>query len=86
MEFVLSLDPFLGDRHMQSRKSNKNSLAQEVRQMSDISDRRIRVRPPSTLTLPHGRWFAVRHVRGHLTPKMNCNLFYHKLDAEYFFI
>ncbi len=60
----------------------KKFLALEVRQKSDISERL----PVSTLILQHGRWVAVRLVRGHLTPKMNIIFFYNKLDAEYRFI
>ncbi len=52
-----------------------------MRQKSDISERFA----PFNLTLGHGRWVAVRPV-GVIYTKNEYNLFYHKLDAEYFFI
>ncbi len=42
----------------------KKSLAQEVRQKSDISER-------SLLCLQHDYWVTVRPVKGQLTTKMN---------------
>ncbi len=53
---------------------------------SDISDRTSEVsRLRLFICLLHGRWIALRPIRGHPTPKMEITLFYHKLDAEYFF-
>ncbi len=58
-----------------------------MRQKRDISDRRSKIRRLQPLfCLQQGRWVTVRPVRGHLTPKNEYNLFYQKLDAEYFFI
>ncbi len=56
--------------------SSEKSLAQKVRQKSDILDH-----------LQHGCWVPVRPVRGHLTLKMNITFFfYQELDTEYLFI
>ncbi len=64
---------------MYARK--KPSLAQEVRQKSDISEHRsIRT---LFVTRPLGHW-ATR--QGSSYTKNEYNLFYRKFDAEYFFI
>ncbi len=66
-------------------RQDKKSLAQEVRQKSDISEC---WRPPSTLTL-----FATRPTvchwatcQGSSYTKNEYSLFYQKCNAEYFFI
>ncbi len=70
-------------------KIGKTSLAQEMRQKRDISERR-RVegaKQPSTLTL-----FAIRStvllcdLSGVILHQNEYSLFYQKFDAEYFFI
>ncbi len=62
----------------------ENFLAQEVCQKNDTSDRRSNS-PPSTLTLfasqPLGHCAT---CKGPSYTKNQYNLFYHKLDAEYF--
>ncbi len=61
-----------GNRELRNSKTKKKSLAQEVRQKNDISERRSKVRPlQPLLCLQHGHWVTVRPVRGHLTPKIN---------------
>ncbi len=69
----------------------EKSLAQEVRQKSDISERRSKgwrgfVPFNSYFLCNTSNYVTVRPVRGHLTPKMNIAFFYQKFDAEYFFI
>ncbi len=64
----------------------KKSLAQEVRQKTDISEHR-RKGSRGLLTLRHGCWVAVRPVKGlSFYTKNEYNIFNHKLDAEYVFI
>ncbi len=65
-------------------------MAQEVRQKRDIPDRRSkcsRLRPlQPLLCLQHVHWVTMRPVRGSSYTKNEYNLFYRKLNAEYFFI
>ncbi len=65
----------------------KKSLTQEVRQKSNISECRSKVRPlQPLLSLQLGRRATERPVRGHLTLKMNINFVYQKSDTEYYLI
>ncbi len=66
----------------------KKSLAQEVRQKSDISERR-RVEGGEALFNPYflcnkSNCVLVRPVRGHLTPKMNIAFFIRNLMLNIF--
>ncbi len=64
----------------------KKSLAQEVRQNRDISERRSKVEG-GELYFQHGRWVDVRPVRSHLTPKINITFYIRNLMQNiYFFI
>ncbi len=64
----------------------EKSLTQEVRQKNDISERRSKWSPPSILslftTLPLCQCAT---CKGSSYTKNKYNLFYQKLDAEYFF-
>ncbi len=65
----------------------KKSLAQEVRQKSDILDRRSKVRPlQPLLCLQHVQLCHCPTCQGSSYTKNEYSLFYRKLDAEYFFI
>ncbi len=67
----------------------QKSLAQEVRQKSDISEHRTKgwreiCLLQSLLCSQYGRWVTMPPVWDHVTRKIN-NVFYHKLDGEYLF-
>ncbi len=65
-----------------SSDREKKSLAQEVRQKSDISERRSK----GLLCLQHVQLCHCATCRGSSDTKNECSLFYQKFDAEYFFI
>ncbi len=77
---------FFGRRPNFDQKEAKKSLAQEVRQKSDISERR-RVRPlQPLLCLQHVQlcYYCYLSGRGHLTPKMNIAFFIRNLMLNIF--
>ncbi len=70
----------LAQVHASSFTNNKKSLAQEVRQKSDISDRR------SKFCLQHVQLCHCATFQGSSYTKNEYSLFYQKFYSEYFFI
>ncbi len=77
----------IAKRFLKKVENIKKTLAQEVRQKSDISDRRRRLRPLQPLLCwQHVQLGHCATSQGSSYTKNEYNLFYQKFDAEYFFI
>ncbi len=85
MFYLTSENYFLSiPKFFQKIRKFKKSLAQQVRQKSDISWRTVRSLQ-LILRLHHGRRIIVHPIWDHLTPKINITFFYHKLDVKFFY-